>query len=126
MGNSIKKIIGMLTGTKCVKVLIVGRNWDRDIPLIVSSLKRFWPKQIPVETRKNNQGVEAAWNVPKSHSCLIIMSSKQEVSCFFGAYYDAIFYNGFPSEEILRACKRSLSVTATDCIGRDLKELTVQ
>ena len=99
------------------KVRYIGQGWESHIKAVVlPTLKYWWPKNRPLETRKNNQGVEAIWKDLSSGSSLEIMSTSQSSDVFEGWEGDLIVYDEPPPRDIRVACARGL----IDRKGREL------
>lgn len=99
------------------KIRIVGQAWESHVKAVVEpSLKYWWPSAWPVETRKNNQGVEYFWQDKKTKSTLEIMSNVQDSSVFEGWMGDLVIYDEPPKREVRVACARGL----IDRNGREL------
>jgi hypothetical protein len=99
------------------KVRWVGQGWESHIKaVIIPLLKTWWPKCRPVETKKNNQGVESLWKDLISGGSLEIMSNAQESEMFEGWEGDLVIYDEPPKREVRVACARGL----IDRNGREL------
>jgi len=99
------------------KIRIIGQDWENHVAkVVVPALKKWWPKNRPVDTRKNNHGVEALWTDRKTKSTIEIMSNKQEDDVFEGWDGDAVFYDEPPRRSVRIANARGL-------IDRNGKEL---
>ncbi len=103
------------------KVRYVGQAWESHIKAVVEpALKYWWPKSIPVETRKNNQGVDYLWTSGKRGS-IEIMSNVQDSSVFEGWNGDLIVYDEPPKRDVRVAAARGL----IDREGRELFCMTL-
>lgn len=99
------------------KVRYVGQGWETHIKTVVEpTLKKWWPKARRVETKKNNQGVEATWTDLQTKSTLEILSNNQESGSFEGWEGDLVVYDEPPHRENRIACARGL----VDRKGREL------
>ena len=99
------------------RVRYVGQGWESHIKaVVVPALKMWWPKNRPLETRKNNQGVDALWKDVATHSSLEIMSTSQSSDVFEGWAGDLVVYDEPPPRDIRVACARGL----IDRKGREL------
>ena len=99
------------------KIRIVGQDWENHVAkVVVPALKKWWPKNRPVDTKKNNHGVEAYWTDRKTKSTIEIMSNKQEDDVFEGWEGDLVVYDEPPRREVRIANARGL-------IDRNGKEL---
>jgi hypothetical protein len=99
------------------KVRWVGQGWESHIKaVIIPALKFWWPQCRPVETKKNNQGVEAIWKDVITGSTLEIMSNSQESDMFEGWEGDLLVYDEPPKRDIRVSCARGL----IDRNGREL------
>lgn len=104
------------------KVRYVGQDWEKHIKAVVEpALKKWWPKQRKVETRKNNFGVEAFWTDVETGSTLELMSNNQEADLHEGWDGDLIIYDEPPRREIRVANARGL----IDRKGRELFCMTL-
>jgi hypothetical protein len=99
------------------KVRYVGQGWESHVKTVVEpELKKLWPRIRPVETKKNNQGVEALWKDLQTGSTLEIMSNNQESDTFEGWSGDLIIWDEPPSRNNRIAAARGL----VDRQGREL------
>jgi hypothetical protein len=99
------------------KVRYVGQGWETHIKsVVIPSLKFWWPRNRPLETKKNNQGVEATWKDMATGSVLEVMSTTQEADVFEGWDGDLVVYDEPPPRDIRVACARGL----IDRRGREL------
>jgi hypothetical protein len=99
------------------KVRYVGQGWESHVKTVVEpELKKMWPKVRQVETKKNNQGVEALWKDKATGSTLEIMSNNQESDTFEGWSGDLIIWDEPPSRNNRIAAARGL----VDRQGREL------
>ncbi len=99
------------------KVRYVGQGWESHIKaVVVPLLKYWWPKNRPLETKKNNQGVDAIWKDLATGGHLEIMSTSQSSDVFEGWEGDLVVYDEPPPREIRVACARGL----VDRQGREL------
>ena len=99
------------------KVRYVGQGWESHVKTVVEpELKKMWPKCRLVETKKNNQGVEAVWKDLATGSILEIMSNNQESDTFEGWSGDLIIWDEPPSRNNRIAAARGL----VDRQGREL------
>lgn len=102
------------------KVLILGQKWEDHIAkTVVPKLWEWWPKKIPVKTRKN-QYTDYVWTL-KNGSVLHIASNRQEVDTFEGADYDVFLPDEPPKELNYDAITRGL----IDRGGRTLLTATI-
>jgi len=101
------------------RIAYVGQGWETHI---IPALKFWWPEDMPVKPKKNNQGVDATWEFwSRSHDKgmqgeLQIFSTSQDVTVFEGAQYDLVIYDEPPPRDIRVACARGL----VDRKGREL------
>jgi hypothetical protein len=99
------------------KVRYVGQGWESHIKaVIIPALKFWWPANRPLETKKNNQGVDAIWKDLATGSTLEIMSTSQSSDVFEGWHGDLVIYDEPPPRDIRVACARGL----IDRNGREL------
>ncbi|MFH0825940.1 MAG: hypothetical protein V2B18_24560, partial [Pseudomonadota bacterium] len=99
------------------RVRYVGQGWESHIKaVVVPLLKYWWPKNRRLETKKNNQGVDAIWKDLASGSTLEIMSTSQSSDVFEGWDGDLVVYDEPPPRDIRVACARGL----IDRQGREL------
>ena len=99
------------------KIRYIGQAWETHIKTVVEpALKRWWPKAVPVETKKNNQGIDAVWRDKKTGSTLEILSNNQDSDTFEGWEGDLVIYDEPPSRDNRIACARGL----VDRRGREL------
>lgn len=99
------------------KIRYVGQGWESHIKAVVEpELKKWWPNIRRVDTKKNNQGVEALWTDRKTKSTLEIMSNSQSSDMFEGWSGDLVIYDEPPTRDIRIACARGL----IDRQGREL------
>jgi len=111
------------------KIRVVGQDWEKHIKtVVIPALEEWWPKNRPVDIKKNSMGIEAFWKDMKTASTLEIMSNNQESALFEGWQGDGIFYDEPSQRDIRVACARGL----IDRHGREyfgmtlLKEAWVQ
>lgn len=104
------------------KIRYVGQAWESHIKAVVEPMLKFWwPKSHPVETKKNNQGIEAVWIDKRTKSVLEIMSNVQDSSVFEGWMGDLVIYDEPPKRDVRVACARGL----IDRQGRELFCMTL-
>ena len=104
------------------KVRYVGQGWESHVKtVVIPALKFWWPKNRPLDTKKNNQGVEAFWKDLATGSTLEIMSTSQSTDVFEGWDGDLIIYDEPPPRDIRVACARGLVVRK----GRELFTATL-
>lgn len=104
------------------KVRLVGQDWEKHIKMVLlPELWKWWPKNRPVKTKKNNQGIDAYWVDEKTKSSLEIMSNLQESGLHEGWSGDFIGYDEPPKREIRIANARGL----IDRHGRELFAMTL-
>jgi len=104
------------------KVRLVGQAWETQIKtVLIPKLREWWPKNRPLETRKNNQGVESFWRDLATGSTLEIMSNVQRSEVFEGEDNDLVAYDEPPDRDIRVACARGL----IDRGGRELFAATL-
>lgn len=95
----------------------VGQGWETHIRTVVEpALKYWWPSSHRVETRKNNQGVDANWLDVNTGSTLELMSNSQSSDTFEGWDGDLVVYDEPPARDVRIACARGL----VDREGREL------
>jgi len=81
------------------KIRYVGQSWEGHVKAVIEpALKFWWPKSRPVETKKNNQGIEALWKDNRTGSTIEIMSNVQDSSVFEGWEGTWLFMTNPPSE----------------------------
>jgi hypothetical protein len=91
------------------RVMYVGHGWETHIKVTVEpEFVKLWPKSRPVETRKNNQGVQAVWTDKKTRSEIHIFSNTQESKTFEGGKWDLIVWDEPPQRENRVAAARGL------------------
>ena len=104
------------------KVRYIGQDWEKHIAQVVTpALKKWWPKNRPITTRKNNMGVEAFWKDEITGSTLEVMSNNQESDLHEGWDGDLIVYDEPPKRDIRVANARGL----VDRHGRELFCMTL-
>lgn len=110
------------------RVAWIGQGWETHIKsVILPALKFWWPEDMPVKTRKNNQGVDATWEFwSRSHDKgmqgeLHIFSTSQDVTVFEGSQWDLVIYDEPAPRDIRIACARGL----VDRKGRELFTCTL-
>lgn len=104
------------------KIRYVGQSWEGHIKAVIEpALKFWWPKSRPVETKKNNQGIEALWKDNRTGSTIEIMSNVQDSSVFEGWEGDLVVYDEPPKRDVRVACARGL----IDRQGRELFCMTL-
>jgi hypothetical protein len=107
---------------KARKVRYVGQAWESHIKAtLIPTLTYWWPKNRPLETRKNNQGVDAIWKDLETGSTLEVMSNNQESDMFEGWEGDLVIYDEPPRRDVRIACARGL----IDRQGRELFCMTL-
>ena len=91
------------------RIRYVGSGWESHIKaVVIPALKQWWPANRPVETKKNNQGVEAIWKDRVTGSTLEIMSTSQQSDVYEGWDGDLVVYDEPPPRDIRVACARGL------------------
>jgi hypothetical protein len=104
------------------KVRIVGQDWEKHVKsVLMPELHKWWPKSRKVNTKKNNQGIEALWTDLKTGSTLEIMSNLQESDLHEGWSGDLVGYDEPPKRDIRIANARGL----IDRQGRELFCMTL-
>ncbi len=104
------------------KVRYVGQAWESHIKAVVEPYLRYWwPKSRPVQTRKNNQGIDFTWVDQTTGSMLEVMSNVQESAVFEGWEGDLVIYDEPPKRDVRIACARGL----VDRGGRELFCMTL-
>jgi hypothetical protein len=104
------------------KVRLVGQDWEKHIKsVLLPELFKWWPKNRRVDTKKNNQGIDATWKDEKTGSTLEIMSNGQESGLHEGWSGDFIGYDEPPKRDIRVANARGL----IDRNGRELFAMTL-
>ena len=99
------------------KIRYVGQGWESHVKTVVEpELKKMWPRCRAVDTKKNNQGVEALWKDMATGSTLEIMSNNQESDTFEGWSGDLIIWDEPPKRDNRIAAARGL----VDRQGREL------
>jgi len=105
-----------------IKVRWIGPDWEKGIKgIIVPEIKKNWPKDIPVESKKNHIGVEAYWNDPNGMFQLEIMSNMSESDVFEGWSGHLIVWDEPPKRANRVAAARGL----IDVNGRELFCMTL-
>ncbi len=104
------------------KIRYVGQAWESHVKAVVEPMLKFWwPKSRPLDTKKNNQGIEAIWIDKRTKSSLEIMSNVQDSSVFEGWMGDLVLYDEPPKRDVRVACARGL----IDRNGRELFAMTL-
>ena len=104
------------------RVRYVGQDWEKHIQQVVMpTLEKWFPKDRPVNTRKNHVGVNAYWQDVKTGSTLEIMSNNQESKLHEGWAGDLVVYDEPPRRDIRIANARGL----VDRRGRELFCMTL-
>lgn len=104
------------------KVRYVGQAWESHVKAVIDpALKFWWPKSRAVETRKNNQGIDATWIDTGTRSILEVMSNVQDSSVFEGWEGDLLIYDEPPRRDVRIAAARGL----IDRQGRELFAMTL-
>jgi len=104
------------------KIRYVGQGWESHVKtVVIPALKFWWPKNRPLETKKNNQGVEAFWKDLATGSTIEIMSTSQNTDVFEGWDGDLVIYDEPPPRDLRVACARGLVVRK----GRELFTATL-
>lgn len=110
------------------KIRIVGHAWESHIKSVLMPALKFWiPESQIWKTRKNNQGIDATWELwSRSHdkgliATIEIMSNTQDVSVFEGWHGDLVYYDEPPKRDVRIACARGL----IDRSGRELFSCTL-
>lgn len=105
------------------KIRIVGHAWESHIKSVVIPALKFWIPECHIyKTKKNNQGVDATWELwSRSHdkgiqATIEIMSNTQDISVFEGWHGDMVYYDEPPKRDVRIACARGL----IDRSGREL------
>ena len=103
------------------KIRYIGQAWESHVKAVVEpALKFWWPKRVPVETRKNNQGVEYLW-VSGKRGSIEILSNVQDSDVFEGWNGDLVIYDEPPKRNVRVAAARGL----IDRKGRELFCMTL-
>ena len=104
------------------KVRYIGQDWEKHITqVIIPALKKWWPADRKLRTKKNNIGVESFWTDEETGSTLEIMSNKQESDLHEGWDGDLVVYDEPPHRDIRVANARGL----VDRRGRELFCMTL-
>jgi hypothetical protein len=104
------------------KIRYVGQAWESHVKAVVEPMLKFWwPKSRPLDTKKNNQGIEAIWIDKRTKSSIEIMSNVQDSSVFEGWNGDLVIYDEPPKRDVRVACARGL----IDRNGRELFCMTL-
>ncbi len=104
------------------RIRIVGQDWEKHIKtVLVPALEEWWPKNRPVEKKKNNVGADAFWRDMKTGSTIEIMSNNQESALHEGWNGDLICYDEPPTRLVRVANARGL----IDRCGRELFAMTL-
>lgn len=104
------------------KVRWIGQGWESHIKtVLLPKLELLWPKCRPVDTKKNNQGIESNWKDKVSGSTLEIWSNEQESRLQEGWDGDLVIYDEPPKRDIRIVNARGL----VDRMGRELLTATL-
>ena len=110
------------------KVRYVGQGWEQHVKAVVEpALKFWWPESYIVKKKKNNQGIDATWELwSRDHKkgllgTIEIMSNVQDSAVFEGWEGDLIIYDEPPRRDVRVACARGL----VDREGRELFCMTL-
>ena len=110
------------------KVRYVGQGWEQHVKAVVEpALKFWWPELYIVKKKKNNQGIDATWELwSRDHKkgllgTIEIMSNVQDSAVFEGWEGDLIIYDEPPRRDVRVACARGL----VDREGRELFCMTL-
>jgi len=104
------------------KCRILGQAWEQHIKtVLIPELKKWWPKERKLKTKKNNNGVEYFWEDVATGSTLEIMSNQQDSDVMEGWSGDFIGYDEPPNRANRVACARGL----IDRQGRELFAMTL-
>jgi len=104
------------------KVRIVGQDWEKHVKaVLLPELKKWWPKNRKLNTKKNNNGVEYYWEDVKTGSTLEIMSNLQDSDLHEGWQGDLVGYDEPPKRDVRIANARGL----IDRLGRELFTMTL-
>lgn len=106
------------------KIRFIGQGWESHVKTVVEpALKFWWPELYLLQTRKNNQGVDATWQLMnRAHhgervlGSIEIMSNSQDSSLFEGWHGDLVIYDEPPRRDVRIAAARGL----IDRNGREL------
>ena len=102
------------------KVRYIGQAWESHIKAVVEPAVRFWwPKDVKVETKKNNQGIDYLWKCSRGE--IEILSNVHSSDVFEGWNGDLIIYDEPPKREVRVAAARGL----IDRQGRELFCMTL-
>ena len=111
-----------MTHSKPRKVRIVGQDWESHIKAVVlPELRKWWPDNRPVKTRKNNNGVDVLWIDEKTGGEIQIVSNNQDSDVHEGWQGDLIYYDEPPKRPIRVANARGL----VDRQGREIFCMTL-
>ena len=95
-----------------IKIRYIGQDWDNHVKTVVQPcIEMWWPKERPLKTTKNNQGVKSMWTDEITGSTMELMSNKQDVDVFEGWDGHFIICDEPPKRDIWIACMRGLAVT---------------
>jgi hypothetical protein len=104
------------------KVRVISQGWETHAKQVIEpGLRYWWPKSRPLETKKNNQGIDAVWIDKRSKSQLEILSNSQETDVHEGAKMDLVWYDEPPRRDIRISNARGL----VDRQGRELITATL-
>lgn len=117
-----KSLLHLFNHTQPRKIRLVGQDWEKSVKTVtIPELEKWWPKNRPLHTKKNNVGVDAMWKDEKTGSTLEIMSNGQESDLFEGWSGDLVIYDEPPKRDIRIANARGL----VDRLGRELFVMTL-
>jgi len=86
----------------------VGQGWEDHVrDVVIPCLEKWWPKSIPVEIRKNQNGLKVYWLTPKGHY-LRIMSNDQPSRKFEGKEDDLVILDEPPKLDNYIALRRGV------------------
>lgn len=105
-----------------IKIRWVGQDWEKHVKTVLEpKFEELWPKSRPVETKKNNNGVQAYIRDVTTGGTIEIMSNNQESELFEGWNGHLIVYDEPPKRDVRVACARGL----IDFRGREIFAMTL-
>lgn len=104
------------------KVRYIGQDWEKHIgTVVIPELRKWWPQNRPLKTKKNSLGYETLWTDLSTGSTLEIMSNNQDSDLHEGWSGDLIIYDEPPKRAVRIANARGL----IDRGGRELFCMTL-
>ena len=104
------------------KIRIVGQDWRQQIKtVLIPAMQEWWPKNRPVEIKKNGEGIPSFWKDLITGSTIEILSNNQESRLFEGWMGDLVCFEEPPRRDVRVACARGL----IDRCGREFYAMTL-